>query len=117
MPTLAPRLAPRASSRSVANSQVRIHGASLSRNRSWRDNPPHRLAGNPGDQVVVPVVMQDRDPLSFGDGRDEQVRQANSPHLPSRPQRSLDIECPPPIFVVGRQPLIASVPVGPNLLQ
>jgi hypothetical protein len=48
-------------------------GAGLVRGWSRGDDPLHGLAGDGSDEVVVAVVAQHGDALSFGDGCDQQV--------------------------------------------
>src|ERR1700733_14512931 len=86
-------------------------------NRSARYDPLHRLAGDLRDQLVVTVVVQDGDTFPFGHCRDQQVGQADRPHAPAAPQGSLDVKRAPPVLIMGGQPLIARVAVGPLLVE
>jgi hypothetical protein len=45
--------------------------------------------------------MQHGDTFTLGRGGDQQVREASCPDLPAAPQGGLDIEGPPPVFIVG----------------
>ena len=73
----------------------------------------HRLPGDVRDEVVVGVVVQHGDTFPFGHGGDQQVGDADCPDLPAAPQGALDIEGAPPVFVVGGEPFVAGVAVGP----
>jgi hypothetical protein len=77
----------------------------------------HRLSGDLRDQFVITVVVQDSDMFSLGHCRDRQVGQAGRPHAPATPQGGLDVKRTPPVLIVGGQPLIASVAVGPYLIE
>jgi hypothetical protein len=83
---------------------------------AWYD-PLGWLAGYLGDQVVVAVVVQDGDALSFGDRGDEQVGEADCPDLPAAPQRGLHVQGPVPVLVVRGQPFVAGVPVSSRFIE
>jgi hypothetical protein len=85
--------------------------------RSAGYDPLHRLAGDLRDQLVIAVVVQNGDSFSFGHCRDQQVRQADRPDKPAPPQGALDIKRAPPVFIMGGQPLIASVAIGSYLIE
>jgi hypothetical protein len=57
-------------------------------------------------------MMQHRDALPLSHRCDQQVRQADRPHLPE-PQHGLNLQRPPPVLITGRQPLITTVTISP----
>src|ERR1700722_17319199 len=75
------------------------------------------LASDLGDDVVVAVVVQQRDAFSFRDCSDKQAREADRAHAPTAPQSSLDIKCAPPVLVVGGEPFVAGVAVSSLLVE
>src|SRR5262249_61000267 len=79
--------------------------------------PLRWLSGDVGNEVVVAVVMQHCDTFPLGYGCDQKVRQADGPDLPPAPQRGLDIECAPPVFIVGGEPFVTDVAVGSHLVK
>ena len=79
--------------------------------------PLHGLCGDLGDEVVVAVIVQECDLFAFCDGGDQQVGKPDRPHVPAAPQCALDIEGAMPVFVVGGQPFVAFVPVGPDQVE
>jgi hypothetical protein len=76
-------------------------------------DPPRWLPRDLRDEVVVGVVVQHRHTFSLGHGGDQQVREADCPDLSAAPQGTLDIEGPPPVFIVGGEPFVTGVAVGP----
>jgi hypothetical protein len=86
------------------------HGA------AWHD-PLHWLAGDLGYEVVVTVVVQERDLLPFGHSGYQQVGEADCPDLPFAPQRGLHVQRAMPVLIMGRQPLVAFFPVGSDLVK
>src|SRR5215471_16470632 len=61
--------------------------------------------------------MQHGDTFPLGHGGDQEIREADCPDLPAAPQRALDIEGAPPIFIVGGEPFVADVAVSPQLAE
>jgi hypothetical protein len=61
--------------------------------------------------------VQERDLLAFCDGGDQQVGKPGRPHVPAVPQRALDVEGAVPVLVMGGQPFVAFVPVGPDQVE
>ena len=98
------------SGRPPRRSHVLWHGAAL-------HDPLHWLSGHPGDEIVVAVVVQQRDTFPFGDCGDQQVREADGPDPSGAPQRGLHVQCTMPVLIMGGQPLIARVPVRPDLVE
>jgi hypothetical protein len=64
------------------------------------------------DEVVVGVVMQHCDTFPLGHGGDQKVGEADCPDLSAAPQCALEIEGPPPVFVVGGEPFVTGVAVS-----
>src|SRR6266702_3862236 len=87
------------------------------RDSTARDNPSRWLSGDLCDQVVVAVVVQHGDLLSLGDGRDQQIGEADCPDLPAAPERGLDIERAAPVLISGGEPFIADVAVGAQYVE
>ena len=75
--------------------------------------PLHWLHCHFGDEVMVAVIVQEHDVLSFCDGGYEQVGKTDRTHVPAAPQDALHIEGAVPVLVMGGQPFVAFFPVGP----
>jgi hypothetical protein len=72
-------------------------------------HPGHRLTGDLRDQFIVAAVMEQGDAFPFRDGRDQQVREADRPDMPTTPQRRLYVQGTAPVLVMGRQPLLEAL--------
>jgi hypothetical protein len=83
---------------------------------AWHD-PSHWLFGDCGDEVVVAVIVQERDLLSFSHGGDQQIGKADCPHMPGAPQHALHLKGAVPVLVVGGQPFVAFFSVGSDLVE
>src|SRR5262249_31434892 len=72
---------------------------------AWH-SPPSRLAGYPGDQVVVAVVVHDGAALSLRHRGDQQDGEADHTDPAAAPQSSLDLQGSVPVLIVSGQPLV-----------
>jgi hypothetical protein len=88
-----------------------------SRHRAAWHDPLHWLSGYLGNEVVVAVVVQERDLFPFSDSCDQQVGEAHSPDPPAVPQHGLHVKRPMPVLIMGRQPLVALLAVGPDQIK
>ena len=94
-----------------------LHLPPLSGHSSAGHHPLSCLAGDIRDEVIVAVVMEHGHPFPLCQGRDQQVREADRPHVPATPQRGLDVQGVPPVLIMSRQPLVTGVPVGAQLVE
>jgi hypothetical protein len=83
---------------------------------STGDYPPSRLARDSQDVVEVAVIVDQRDAMMFGNGRDQQISDADRPALAAGSERALHVEGTLPLLVVCRQVLIGATAVCPNCL-
>jgi len=86
-------------------------------NRAAGDYPLGGLSGDPCDEVVVAVVVQDGEAFSFGDGGNEEVGEADCSDLSAAPEGGLDLQGAVPVFVVGGEPFVAGLPVCSYLVE
>src|SRR5262249_46186905 len=102
--------------RLMLRDRLRKRTSDWSGDRSWRHHPLNSLARDFGNEVVVAVVVKDRDTLPLRHSSDQQIREADRSYPPTAPQRPLDSQGTPPVLIVSGQPFVTGVPVRAQLI-